>query len=91
MASRRSFGLVHLQPRVTSVLNEVTGREGGRIREHRDGRTDVRIMPEAIRIGPDRLPDLNALRRAIYDHERSRGLTHDQAIAKLFPDGRITR
>lgn len=90
MSQRRSFALVHTAPRVVPVLNDITGRVGGKIREHANGRTDVRIMPDAVRIGPDQLPDLNALRRAIYEFERSRGLSHEQAIAKLFPDGKVT-
>lgn len=36
--------------RVTQVINESTGRVGGRIIEHRSGRVDSVVTPDPIRV-----------------------------------------
>lgn len=90
----RGFGRNrHLaESRIRKVVSEITGRPVGKIVEHGDGRQDAVHCAEPIRWTADdveRFLPLNDLRRLIYERARRDGMTHDEAIARLFPDGKI--
>lgn len=94
MRRPRNFGRNrHLaENRIRNVVSEITGRPVGKIIEHGDGRQDAVHRTDPIRWTADdveRIMPLNDLRRLIYDRARNDGMTHEQAIARLFPDGKI--
>jgi len=91
---RPGFGMNrHLAaPRIRQVVSEITGRPCGAVREWGDGRQDAKARVDPIAWTAEdveRLMPLNDLRRLLYDRARASGATHDEAIARLFPDGKV--
>jgi hypothetical protein len=91
---QRGFGRNrHLaEPRIRQVVSEITGRPVGKIREWGDGRQDAKATVDPIAWTAEdveRLMPLNDLRRLIYESARRSGASHDEAIARLFPDGKV--
>lgn len=79
--------------RVLDVLNELTGRRAGKVIEHGDGRVDAVTVPDPVRWTAEdveRMMPLNDLRRLLYDRARSSGMTHEEAIGRVFRDGKVT-
>lgn len=81
-----------MSPRIRQVVSEITGRPCGYTVEHGDGRVDGAARTEPVRWSAEdveRLMPLNDLRRLIYEKARENGASHDEAIARLFPDGKV--
>jgi hypothetical protein len=80
--------------KVTDVVSEILGVPEAKVTEHWDGRTDVTVRPQTVAIGVDEIEGVlglhpNDLRRLIYDDARRRGMGHEEALAKLFRDGKV--
>lgn len=67
----------------------------GREIHHGDGRQSVDLRTETITLNREQteaalgLP-INDLRRMIYERERAGGTTHEEAVGRLFPNGKVT-
>lgn len=93
---QRAFGMnLHLlRPNIAKVYSDITGRPVGKVIEHGDGRVDAVARPETVTARADDVEritglPLNDFRRLLYEHHRHAGMTHEQAIARLFPDGKV--
>ena len=81
--------------KVTDVVSDILGVPEGRVVEHWDGRTDAHVAPSPVRVGPDEVEaitglPLNDLRRLIYDYYRGIGFGHEECLARVFRDGKVT-
>ncbi len=64
----------------------------GVVLEHDDGRVQTGVMARTVtaHVERDLGRDLNGFRRLMYDRARRLGVPHDEAIHRLFPEGKVT-
>lgn len=89
-----SFGRnLHLaRVNVAPIYSEITGKPVGKVVERGDGSNDVVIRPETVRTSAEELEQwvpLNMFRQRIYEMHRELGVGHDEAIYRLFPNGKV--
>lgn len=59
--------------------------------EDADGRVSQGAVARTVTMKiADTGRDLNAFRRMLYDAARSEGMPHEEAVFRLFPEGKIT-
>lgn len=92
-----TFGMnKHLRtPKISKIVSEITGIPEGVIVDHGDGRRDAHIQAQPVITRAEEAEDviglpLNDIRRMIYESHRSQGMSHDEAVATLFRDGKVT-
>lgn len=96
MSKLHTYPLTHAKANVLPILNEITGRQAATVVEHADGRRDVNVTPDTVRVSVDEVDGrwrdggLNGFRRRLYDVARRSGLSHEEAVFRLFPEGRVT-
>ena len=81
-------------PKVADVYSEITGLKVGKVVEHWTGQQDAGVKTDCVIAGPEEseriwgLP-LNDFRRLLYESKREMGMSHEEAIARTFRDGKI--
>lgn len=80
---------------IQRIYSEFTGLPCGRVIRHGDGRQDVVLKTETIRTKFEELEDVfkmhpNDVRRLIFEKHREAGMSEEQALAKLFPERKVT-
>ena len=93
----RAFGMNQhlLRPKIKEIVSEITGWPIGRVIEHGDGRQDAVTAPPAVKVSFEQVENItgnhpNDLRRLIYERARTEGgMSHDEAVARLFPNRKV--
>lgn len=79
---------------IIRIYSEVSGLPCGKLIRHWDGRQDAVHRPEVIRVSARQLEStlgvpLNTLRQGLYEQARAQGISHDEAVGRLFREGRV--
>lgn len=85
---------------IADVYSQLTGRPVGKVRvkrtgaevDHDDGRTSAAVTPPPVRYKLSEHMDIgkvNDFRERLYAERRETGASHDEAVAVLFPEGKV--